>query len=124
MRVAGVEHRDGPVETLEVAEPRAADEVLIEMKTAGVGNWDGIVRTGDWDLGRVPPMALGVEAAGVVAGWVPRSTTGLSATRAHPSGPAGRSGNLGAVVDRPSETADAKPAGMSWAQAGAFRCRD
>jgi len=33
-----------------------------------VGNWDEIARTGGWDLGRQPPMALGVEAAGVVAG--------------------------------------------------------
>src|SRR3954454_15952605 len=69
MRVAGVEHRGGPVETLEVADTRAPrdGEVLIEVKAAGVGNWDEIVRAGDWDVGRTPPMALGVEAAGVVA---------------------------------------------------------
>ena len=30
-----------------------------------MGNWDDIARTGGWDLGRHPPMALGVEAAGV-----------------------------------------------------------
>jgi hypothetical protein len=33
---------------------------------AGVGNWDEIVRVGDWDVGRRPPLALGVEAAGIV----------------------------------------------------------
>ena len=43
------------------------DEVLIEVRSAGVGNWDEIARTGGWDLGRQPPMALGVEAAGVLA---------------------------------------------------------
>jgi NADPH:quinone reductase-like Zn-dependent oxidoreductase len=43
------------------------DELLIEVRSAGVGNWDEIARTGGWDLGRQPPMALGVEAAGVVA---------------------------------------------------------
>lgn len=43
------------------------DELLIEVRSAGVGNWDEIARTGGWDLGRRPPMALGVEAAGVVA---------------------------------------------------------
>ena len=32
-----------------------------------MGNWDEFVRTGDWDTGARPPMALGVEAAGVVA---------------------------------------------------------
>jgi NADPH:quinone reductase-like Zn-dependent oxidoreductase len=51
-----------------------ADEVLIEVRSAGVGNWDEIARTGGWDLGRRPPMALGVEAAGVVA------RAGLAAT--------------------------------------------
>ena len=57
----------GPVQVLELpgpAEPRP-DEVLIEVRASGVGNWDEFVRTGDWDLGKRPPMALGVEAAGV-----------------------------------------------------------
>jgi NADPH:quinone reductase-like Zn-dependent oxidoreductase len=43
------------------------DEVLVEVRSSGVGNWDEIARTGGWDLGRQPPMALGVEAAGVLA---------------------------------------------------------
>jgi NADPH:quinone reductase-like Zn-dependent oxidoreductase len=42
--------------------------VLVEVRCCGVGNWDDIARTGGWDLGRQPPMALGVEAAGVIAG--------------------------------------------------------
>jgi NADPH:quinone reductase-like Zn-dependent oxidoreductase len=41
------------------------DEVLLEVRCAGVGNWDDIARTGGWDLGRQPPMALGAEAADV-----------------------------------------------------------
>ena len=43
------------------------DEVLIDVRACGVGNWDEFARTGDWDLGTRPPMALGVEAAGLVA---------------------------------------------------------
>src|SRR5271165_1365999 len=43
------------------------DDVLIEVRACGVGNWDEFARTGDWDLGIRPPMALGVEAAGFVA---------------------------------------------------------
>jgi NADPH:quinone reductase-like Zn-dependent oxidoreductase len=43
------------------------DEVLIDVRACGVGNWDEFARTGDWDLGVRPPMALGVEAAGLVA---------------------------------------------------------
>jgi hypothetical protein len=43
--------------------PRAG-EVLIGVRGAGAGNWDEFVRTGGWDTGVRPPMALGVEAAG------------------------------------------------------------
>jgi len=41
-------------------------EVLLNVRACGVGNWDEFVRTGSWDTGTRPPMALGVEAAGVV----------------------------------------------------------
>ena len=77
MLVAGVRTLGGNVEALEVDEPRplAADEVLIGIRGAGVGNWDNIIRTGGWDVGTKPPMALGVEAAGVI-----------KAVGAHPSG--------------------------------------
>ncbi len=69
MRAAGVRQIGSAVEPLELAEPRAprADEILLDVRACGVGNWDEFVRTGDWDTGTRPPMALGVEAAGVVA---------------------------------------------------------
>jgi NADPH:quinone reductase-like Zn-dependent oxidoreductase len=53
---------------IEAGEPRplTGDEVLLEVRAAGVGNWDEFVRTGGWDVGAKPPMALGVEAAGIV----------------------------------------------------------
>ena len=68
MLVAGVRSFGGHVEMLEVDEPRrlAADEVLIDVRSAGIGNWDDIIRTGGWDIGTNPPLALGVEAAGVI----------------------------------------------------------
>jgi len=68
MRVAGVRTLGGKVETLDVDEPRplTADEVLIDVHCAGIGNWDNIIRTGDWHVDTRPPMALGVEAAGVI----------------------------------------------------------
>jgi NADPH:quinone reductase-like Zn-dependent oxidoreductase len=65
---------------IEVGEPRplAGDEVLLEVRAAGVANWDEFVRTGGWDVGARPPMALGVAAAGTVlaagqavGGWAP-----------------------------------------------------
>ena len=69
MRAAGIRQYSDPVEPLELPGPGELrpDEVLVEVRSAGVGNWDDIARTGGWDLGRRPPMALGVEAAGVVA---------------------------------------------------------
>ena len=75
MRAAGIRTFSGPVEQLELAEPAVPrpDEVLIDVHSSGVGNWDDIARAGGWDLGRRPPMALGVAAAGVVA------TTGAAA---------------------------------------------
>jgi NADPH:quinone reductase-like Zn-dependent oxidoreductase len=80
VRAAGIQTVGGAVETIDLPDPRplADDEVLIEVRAAGVANWDEFVRTGDWDVGRTPPMALGVAAAGVIAtvgeaveGWQP-----------------------------------------------------
>jgi len=68
VKAAGIRRFGDAVQTLELPEPRALrpDEVLIEVRACGVGNWDDFARTGDWDLGVRPPMALGVEAAGLV----------------------------------------------------------
>ena len=69
MRAAGIRRIGDAIEPLEVPGPRALrpDEVLLEVRACGVGNWDEFARTGGWDLGIRPPMALGVEAAGLVA---------------------------------------------------------
>ena len=68
MLVAGIRRWNGAVERFETADPRALrdGEVLIEVRAAGVGQWDEVARRGEWDVGRGPPLALGVEAAGVV----------------------------------------------------------
>ena len=81
MRVAGIRALGEPVEIFEVDEPAtlAADEVLIEVAAAGIGNWDELVRIGSWQIGGPAPMALGTEAAGTVVAaapvW-PRCATG------------------------------------------------
>jgi NADPH:quinone reductase-like Zn-dependent oxidoreductase len=69
MLAAGVQELAAAVETIDLPDPRplAGDEVLIEVRSAGVANWDELVSTGQWDVGRAPPMALGVAAAGVIA---------------------------------------------------------
>ncbi|GAA1328404.1 NADP-dependent oxidoreductase [Pseudonocardia xinjiangensis] len=68
MRAAGVREFGGRVELLDLPDPRdpGPDEVVIEVAASGVGNWDDIVRTGAWNVGLTPPMALGVEVAGGV----------------------------------------------------------
>lgn len=68
MRAAGVDRIGAEIRPLELPEPSPPrpGEVLLEVRASGVGNWDDIIRTGGWDTGIQPPMALGVEAAGVV----------------------------------------------------------
>ena len=69
MLTAGIDRTGGAIRLLELPDPRPprAGEVLLDVRACGVGNWDEIVRTGGWDTGAQPPMALGVEAAGLVA---------------------------------------------------------
>jgi len=68
MRGAGIVAVGGAVGVLELAAPEISEarQLVVAVKAAGVANWDDIVRTGGWDVGRAPPMALGVAAAGVV----------------------------------------------------------
>lgn len=44
------------------------------MVAAGIGPWDALLHTGGWDVGLVPPAALGVEAVGRVAATGPDET--------------------------------------------------
>lgn len=123
MLVAGVERLGGPVEMIDVADPSrlSADEVLIEVRAAGVANWDEIVRTGGWDVGGRPPMALGVEAAGVirrvgseVAGWSPGDEV-----MTHPL-PLRDQGTWAPMLVAPAALLATKPAGISWEAAAVF----
>ena len=68
MRGAGIQAYGGAVQLLDLPATEISDpcQLLIAVHAAGVANWDDFVRTGRWDVGATPPMALGVEAAGVV----------------------------------------------------------
>jgi NADPH:quinone reductase-like Zn-dependent oxidoreductase len=101
--------------------PLAEDEVLIEVRAAGVGNWDEFVRTGGWDVGRQPPMALGVEAAGVVTAvgsmvtdWGP-----CDEVMTHPL-PLQDQGTWAPTLIAPAALLARKPAGVSWEAAAVF----
>lgn len=123
MRAAGISEFGGPVGPIDLPDPRplANDEVLIEVRAAGVGNWEEFVRTGGWDAGRTPPMALGVEAAGTitavgesVADWKPGDEV-LS----HPL-PLRDQGAWAPLLIAPATVVARKPASVSWEAAAAF----
>jgi NADPH:quinone reductase-like Zn-dependent oxidoreductase len=123
MRAAGVREFGGRVELLDLPDPRdpGPDEVVIEVAAAGVGNWDDIVRTGAWNVGLTPPMALGVEISGTVIA-VGSRVTGLSQgdeVLGHPL----QLREQGCWAERVVVDADLvvkKPSGVSWEVAAAF----
>jgi NADPH:quinone reductase-like Zn-dependent oxidoreductase len=123
LRVAGIEQLAGAVKTLELPDPRALrdSEVLVSVNSAGVGNWDEIVRVGGWDVGRTPPMALGVEAAGIVTAV----GAGVTIWRVgdevlgHPL-PLAEQGAWAPWLIADAALLARKPAEVSWPQAGAF----
>jgi NADPH:quinone reductase-like Zn-dependent oxidoreductase len=123
MQVAGIRRLGAPVEMIEVGEPRplAGDEVLLEVRAAGVANWDEFVRTGGWDVGARPPMALGVAAVGTVlaagqaaGGWAPGD-----AVMTHPV-PLRDQGTWAPRLIAPAGLLARKPPGASWEAAAAF----
>jgi NADPH:quinone reductase-like Zn-dependent oxidoreductase len=123
VQAAGIKQLGGPVSVLELedAGTLADDEILLEVNAAGAGNWDEIVRTGGWDIGAKPPMALGVQAAGVVV------ATGQSVldlvpgdgVLTHPL-PLRHQGAWAERLVAPAITVARKPASVSWEAAGAF----
>ena len=123
MRAAGISEFGGAVGRIDLPDPRplADDEVLIEIRAAGVGNWEEFVRTGEWDVGRAPPMALGVEAAGTITAigdsvedWEPGDEV-LS----HPL-PLRDQGTWAPLLIASATVLARKPGALSWEAAAAF----
>src|SRR3954466_13539795 len=117
MLVAGIRRTGGDVGMIDVPGPRAlaGDEVLIQVRAAGVGNWDEFVRTGGWDVGGSPPMALGVEAAGrvlavgdAVGDWSPGDEV-----MTHPL-PLRDQGTWAPQLIAPAALLARKPANVTW----------
>jgi NADPH:quinone reductase-like Zn-dependent oxidoreductase len=123
VRVAGVVEVGGGVRLIELPRPRrlASDEVLIEVKAAGVGNWDEFVRAGGWDVGARPPMALGVEASGVITALgddVAEWSIG-DEVMTHPV-PLRDQGAWSEQLIAGSDVLASKPESVSWEEAAAF----
>jgi len=123
MRAAGIERFGGEVRLLELAEPGAPapDEAVISVRAAGVANWDEFVRTGQWDVGRQPPMALGVAAAGVVESIGADVSTLAPGDEVltHPV-PLRDQGTWAERFVAPAAAVAPKPPGVSWEDAAAF----
>ena len=123
MQAAGIVGFGGEVRTLELAAPEspAPDEVVISVRAAGVGNWDEFVRYGGWDVGRRPPLALGVEGAGVVVA-VGEDVANLrpgDEVLTHPL-PLRHQGAWAEQLLAPAALVARKPAAVSWETAAAF----
>src|SRR5919206_4963365 len=123
MRAVGIDAFGGDVRVLELTAPGspAPDELVISVRAAGVGNWDEIVRVGQWDVGRKPPLALGVEAAGVVAA-VGEDVTSFAPSDevlTHPL-PLRHQGAWAELLVAPAALVARKPATVSWEAAAAF----
>jgi NADPH:quinone reductase-like Zn-dependent oxidoreductase len=123
MRGAGIDAAAGAVTGLELAAPRPlrADEVLLDVRAAGMGHWDDLMRTGSWDSGLTPPFALGVEAAGRVAA-AGDEVTGFAAgdeVLAYVF-PFRDGGAWAEQVIVPAAQLVPRPANVSWAQAAAL----
>ena len=123
MQVAGIRRIGDRVEIIEVGalRPLADDEVLLEVMAAGVGNWDEFTRTGGWDVGARPPMALGVEAAGTVmaAGRAVSEWAPGDAVMSHPV-PLRDQGTWAPRLIAPAGLLARKPPRASWEVAAAF----
>jgi len=123
MRAAGIDAFGDAVRMLDLSAPSspAPDEVVISVRAAGVGNWDEIVRVGDWDVGHRPPLALGVEAAGIVDA-VGEDVTGLAPgdeVLTHPL-PLRYQGAWAEWLVAPVALVARKPTVISWETAAAF----
>jgi NADPH:quinone reductase-like Zn-dependent oxidoreductase len=119
----GIDAFGGDVRSLELPTPRspAADEVMISVRAAGVGNWDEFVRVGDWDVGRQPPLALGVEAAGVVEAIGDDVSNVMPGDEVltHPV-PLRHQGTWAEWLVVPAAVVAPKPAGVRWEEAAVF----
>src|SRR5690349_16980594 len=123
MRAAGIRQFGATIELLELPAPGtpAPDEVVIRVVAAGVGNWDDLVRQGRWDVGAPPPLALGVEAAGLIerVGHAVRGFAPGARVLTHPL-PLRGQGTWAELLLAPATLLAPVPAPLDWPTAAAL----
>lgn len=68
MRAWAINDYGEPMQLMDVPVPLfGPDDVLIRMHGAEVGDWDDLVRAGEWPMERPFPLVLGLSGAGTVA---------------------------------------------------------
>jgi NADPH:quinone reductase-like Zn-dependent oxidoreductase len=110
MQAAGIDAFGGEVRTFELPAPGspAPDELVISVRVAGVANWDEFVRVGQWDVGREPPLALGVTSFAVG-----------DEVLTHPV-PLRHQGTWAQLLVAPAALVAPKPVAVPWEAAAAF----
>src|SRR5881275_3305800 len=108
MQTAGIDAFGAEVRALELDAPMSPEP-------------DEIVSVGGWDVGRRPPLALGVEAAGVVAsiGEDVKNFSVGDAVLTHPV-PLRHQGAWAEWLVAPAAYVARKPAAVPWETAAAF----
>jgi NADPH:quinone reductase-like Zn-dependent oxidoreductase len=67
MRAWAIQAYGDPMRLVDLPAPRPKGrEILLRMKGAEVGDWDELVRTGEWPMERPFPLVLGLAGAGIV----------------------------------------------------------
>lgn len=68
MRAWAIDEYGAPMRMMNLPIPQPGpSDILIRMRGAEVGDWDEMIRTGKWTMGRPFPLALGLAGAGMVA---------------------------------------------------------
>jgi NADPH:quinone reductase-like Zn-dependent oxidoreductase len=68
MRAWAIDSYGAPMRLMDLPLPEAGPrDLLIRMHGAEVGDWDELVRTGQWSMDRPFPLVLGLAGAGTVA---------------------------------------------------------
>jgi NADPH2:quinone reductase len=121
MRAWAIDSYGAPMRLQDLPMPQAGpDDVVIRMRGAEVGDWDELVRTGEWPMERPFPLVMGLAGSGIADG-VGANVAGIAV--ANPvyaySYPLYDNGAWAEYMRVPARYAAHAPASLDLARAGA-----